>query len=252
MSVEANELLDAFKAAALSVTKLYKTSASAQAKSRADGYQDCLEDLLLFLDKENIGLGDGEGQRIRKWVSDRIEGRDGTSPPLESEDEAEKTEPPTTSPQMQRSVPAAVQRLHDRHEVQMRDSSAPPILTTVPIPSSPAAAPAVEEVDIVVPSQDTFNFQSSHPYPHEEAMRLANLDLSDSTTTTTTHPSSNNARSTPRSRNRNGRTTGARASLGRGAGQKRKVDLAEIFGLGSLDYGNGKDMFGGGKRGRFV
>jgi hypothetical protein len=55
------QLLDVFKAAALSVTKLYKTSALAEAKARTDGYQDCIDDLLAFLDKGNIGLSDGEG-----------------------------------------------------------------------------------------------------------------------------------------------------------------------------------------------
>lgn len=242
--VESNELLDAFKAAALSVTKLYKISASSQAKSRAEGYQDCLEDLLSFLDRENIGLQDGEGQKIRKWVTERAEGRDGASPPLESEDEGDKAETSTSSPQMQRSTPTTTQRSIARDEVQMRDSSAPPVLTTVPCPPMPAA----EEVDIVVPSQDTFSFQTSHPYPHDAALRLANLDLSDSQTI-----SASNTRSTPRSgRSRNGRT-GPRPSLGRGAGQKRKVDLTEIFGLGSLEYGNGKDVFGsGGKRSRLA
>lgn len=246
MSVESNELLDAFKAAALSVTKLYKTSAAAHAKSRAEGYQDCLEDLLSFLDRENIGLQNGEASRVRKWVTERIEGRDTTSPPLESEDETEKPEPPTSSPQMHRSTPTTTQRPTERGEDQMRDSSAPAVLTTAapPCPSSPA----VEELDLIVPSQEAFTFQSSHPYPHDEALRLANLDLSDSQTI-----SPSNTRTTPRNgRNRITRP-GARAPLGRGAGQKRKVNLAEIFDLGSLDhYGNGKDMFGGwgGKRSR--
>jgi hypothetical protein len=105
----------------------------------------------------------------------------------------------------------------------------------------------VEEVDLVVPTQDNFNFQASYPYPHDEALRLANLNLSDSQ-----NISPSNTRTTPRSgRNRNGRT-GGRTSLGRGAGQKRKVNLAEIFDLGSLEHGNGKDMFGGGKRSRFA
>ncbi|KAK4154159.1 hypothetical protein C8A00DRAFT_33050 [Chaetomidium leptoderma] len=246
MSIEANELLDAFKAAALSVTKLYKTSAQAQAKSRADGYQDCLEDVLSFLDREHIGLQNGEGHRLRKWVTDRIEGRDATSPPLESDDEAEKSDAQAlSSPQMQRAVPTATQRPRDKDEIQARDASAPPVLTTVPVPPP---RPAVEEIDMAVPSQDTFNFHTSHPYPHDEALRLANLNLSDSQTI-----SPSNTRTTSRSgRNRNGRT-GARTSLGRGAGHKRKVNLAEIFDLGSLEYGNGRDMFGGGgKRGRFA
>ncbi|KAL2178255.1 uncharacterized protein P884DRAFT_276818 [Thermothelomyces heterothallicus CBS 202.75] len=245
MSVEANELLDAFKAAALSVTKLYKTSAQAQAKSRADGYHDCLEDLLSFLDRENIGLCDGEGQRVRRWVIDRIEGRDSTSPPLESDDEAERSDAQVlSSPHIQRATPAAVQRPRDKDETPARDESAPPVVATAPIQPSHA----VEDVDIVVPSQETFNFQASHPYPHDEALRLANLNLSDGQTIN----SSNTRAASRNGRNRNGRT-GTRTTLGRGAGQKRKVNLAEIFDLGSLEYGNGRDMFGsGGKRSRLA
>ncbi len=245
MSIEPTELLEAFKAAALSVTKLYKTSAQAQAKSRADGYQDCLEDLLAFLDREHIGLEAGDGQRIRRWATDRADGRDAVSPPLESEDEAERSDAPAmSSPQMQRAIPAAVQRLREKDEIRQRDSSAPPILTSVPVPPSPA----VDEIEITVPSQEAFNFQASHPYPHDEALRLANLNLSDPQTInpSTTRAALRNGRS------RNARTA-ARNSLGRGAGQKRKVNLAEIFDLGSLDHGNGRDMFGGGgKRGRFT
>ncbi|KAL2264929.1 hypothetical protein VTJ83DRAFT_7439 [Remersonia thermophila] len=252
MSADANDLLEAFRAAALSVTKLYKTSAQAQAKSRADGYQDCLEDLLAFLDKENIGLQQtGEGQRVRRWILERMDpGREATSPPLESEDEAERSDAHVpSSPQMQRAAmvpPSLPQRKDD--VVMARDVSAPPVLATT------TAAPAVEEVDIVVPTQETFTFQSSHPYPHDEALRLASLNLSDPQTTTS---APGTRTTTPRNgRHRNGRPTptssAGRTSLGRGAGQKRKVNLAEIFDLGSLEYGNGKDMFGGGKRSRIL
>ncbi|KAJ4302584.1 hypothetical protein N0V88_002734 [Collariella sp. IMI 366227] len=236
MSADGNELLDAFKAAALSVTKLYKTSASAQAKSRADGYQDCLEDLLLFLDKEHLGQrGDSDAHRIRKW---RRRSRQGRTPYLLPAD-------PT--------LPARRNNTSSTTPLRPQQQHRPPNARLL----RPAHPHHLEEVDIVVPSQDTFNFQSAHPYPHDEAMRLANLDLSDSTSTTTHTSSSPNttttARSTPRSRNRHARSgPPGRSALGRGAGQKRKVDLAEIFGLGSLDYGNGKDMFGGGKRGRFI
>ncbi|KAK4191142.1 hypothetical protein QBC35DRAFT_36578 [Podospora australis] len=232
MSGDSHELLEAFKAAALSVTKLYKTSAVAQAKSRADGYQDCIEDLLAFLDKENIGHSNGEASRIRKWAMDRLEGRDTTSPPLESDDEAEKTDLPTSSPEVHRAAPPTISSTGGRDEVQMRDS-APPVLTTAPRPSSPI----VEELDLVVPTLDRFSFQSTHPYP-----QLANLDISDSN------------RTTPRSsrrREREGRVGGPRTALGRGAGQKRK-NLAEYFDINNLDLGGGnfKDAHGGGKRSR--
>ncbi|EGS20125.1 uncharacterized protein CTHT_0046310 [Thermochaetoides thermophila DSM 1495] len=235
MSVEANELLDAFKAAALSVTKLYKTSAAAQNKARSEGYQECLEELLGFLDRENIGLRDGEGQRIRRWVMERLDGREMSSPPPESDDEVEKPEPaPMVSPQMQRIVPSPTSAASSaqRPEDAMRDDSSLPTLTDA------STNPAVEEVEFVVPTQETFTFQSSHPYPHDAALRLANLDLSDSNNRSTA------SRSAARNRQVRQPSASSRTSLGRGAGQKRKVNLAEIFDLGSLDYGDGKGVFG--------
>ncbi|KAI8953584.1 hypothetical protein F4801DRAFT_121602 [Xylaria longipes] len=233
------QLLDAFKAAALSVTKLYKTSAAAQAKSRSDGYQDCLDDLLAFLDRRNIGLGDGEGWQIRKWATERLDGRDSGPQVSDDEDEVDKAET-VSSPELQRlnavSQPSAT-----------RNDSAPPI-------SHPAvvAEPVVEEPQMItVPTQETFTFQSSHPYPHESYLNIANLDLSDSIRTndnTMQGPSSQTTRIRREKRCSRPRNTGT-AHLGRGAGQKRSINLAELFDVGSVNFG--KDVSGReGKRSR--
>ncbi|KAK7429609.1 hypothetical protein QQZ08_003804 [Neonectria magnoliae] len=221
------QLLDVFKAAALSVTKLYKTSASAQSKARADGYQDCLDDLLSFLDKQSMGLDDGEGWRIRRWATERLDGRDSGSQSLDSEDEVEKAET-ASSPELTRSNSAS--RLST---TQVRTDSAPPTI-----------APIVEEpAPIIVPTQDTFTFQSSHAYPN-----IATLDLSDSRP----HDGS----SLPPTRASKARLNGGTnrplprpgAHLTQRAGSKRKLNFDEIFDLGSL---GGKDPFGGGgKRNR--
>ncbi|KAL0942187.1 uncharacterized protein CTRU02_200073 [Colletotrichum truncatum] len=233
------QLLDAFKAAALSVTKLYKTSAAAQSKARMDGYQDCLDDLLAFLDKERIGLGDGDGWRIRSWATERLEGRE-SSQNAESDDEADKPET-TSSPELNRS--SSETQLRD--ETQMRTDSAPPSAPP------PAEEEEPEIMPITVPTQDTFTFQSSHPWPphppqQDAYLNLANLDLSDSRThdnTTNANPTSRTTRprhpaNIPRSASRQG------SNLGRGAGSKRKINFAEIFDLSSLD----KNMFGGGPK----
>lgn len=244
MSADCPELIDAFRAAALSVTKLYKTSAATQAKARADGYHDCLEDLLAYIDREGMNATDSEGSRIRKWILERLDGQDTISQTLESEDEADKADAPSP-PHAQRDGHAP-QSSAIRNEAQLKEE-APPTISVVQ-PSSPRA----DEADIVVPSQDAFTFQSSIPYPQDAYMNLANLDLSDSQVH---NPSSRPSAPTGTPRNakgRNARST-ARTSLGRGAGQKRKVNLAEIFDLGSLGYGNGKDVFGnGGKRNRLA
>ncbi|CAF3517718.1 unnamed protein product, partial [Fusarium graminearum] len=219
------QLLDVFKAAALSVTKLYKISAAGQSKARADGYQDCLDDLVQFLDKEGLGLRDGEGRNIRKWATERLDGRENSSMNTESEDEAEKVET-ASSPEISRqSVPP-------QQPSQMRTDSAPPSIP--PIHEEPTP--------IVVPSQDSFNFQSSHPYPN-----IATLDLSDSRShdDTPTLTRSSKSRLTGNSSRACPRGAG---HLVQRAGSKRKLNFDEIFDLGSL---SGKDTFGnGGKRSR--
>lgn len=239
------QLLDAFKAAALSVTKLYKTSAASQTKARADGYQDCLDDLLSFLDKENIGVDDGEGWRIRKWATERLDNRDSPAHTAESEDEVEKAET-ASSPELNRTNSSAVLATA-RGNLGRTDSAPPP--SHVALPTEPAT--------IVVPSADTFTFQTSHQWPSQPQpdayMNIANLDLSDSrshdsnapalTTTTNTTTASTGGRPRPRPQR-----PGARQGnqLGRGAGAKRKINFAEIFDLGSL---NDKNVFGGGGNG---
>ncbi|KAI1142502.1 hypothetical protein F5Y05DRAFT_371242 [Hypoxylon sp. FL0543] len=240
------QILDAFKAAALSVTKLYKTSAAAQAKARVDGYQDCLDDLLSFLDKNNIGLGDGEGWQIRKWATERLDGRDITQ---ESDDEVDKAEP-ASSPEIHRSgsqAPLSTMRndaLMHQEPVQM---SAHHVTAT--------NSPTEEHPMITVPTQENFTFRSSHPYPSmpEAYPNLENLDLSDSTgTSDTAGQASSTVPITHAARSRN-KQRGSRSKpsnhLGKGAGQKRSINLCEIFDVKGVTFG--KDMFGReGKRSR--
>ncbi|KAI0473149.1 hypothetical protein GGR56DRAFT_653354 [Xylariaceae sp. FL0804] len=227
------QLLDAFKAAALSVTKLYKTSAAAQAKSRADGYQDCLDDLLAFLDKRNIGVGDGEGWQIRRWATERLDGRDSGSQAMESEDEIDKAET-ASSPEALRSANTPIAST-------MRTGSTPPVL------QSQAVSPIVEEPQMItVPTQDNFTFQSTHPYPQESYLNLANLDLSDrirSNDNATQGSSTATHSGRPRTikRSTKSRPT-ATNHLGKGAGQKRSINFAELFDVGSVSFG--KDVSG--------
>ncbi|KAM0278915.1 hypothetical protein ACHAQH_004882 [Verticillium albo-atrum] len=239
------QLLDAFKAAALSVTKLYKTSAASQTKARVDGYQDCLDDLLAFLDKGNLGVGDGEGWRVRKWATERLDGRESPSQTAESEDEDQKPET-TSSPELTRTAGGNPQSTMREDNHTQTDSA--------PSTASPAPAPA-DTTHIAVPSQDMFTFQSSHPYPQDAYLNIASLDLSDSRShdSLPSHvTSSTNTTPTNRaSRLRHagvGSRLGARQGnqLGRGAGSKRKINLGEIFDLGSL--GHDKNMFGGGSK----
>lgn len=225
------QLLDVFKAAALSVTKLYKTSATAQTKARAEGYQDCLDDLLSYLDKENLGLDDGEGWKIRRWATERLDGRDHGSQNLESEDEVEKAET-ASSPEIMRTNSAAQLSIP-------RTDSAPP--TIPPVTSAPPVTlMSGPPAPIIVPTQDTFAFQSSHAYPN-----IATLDLSDP------RPQDGPSRAPALAAKARLNSTASRAVSRSGglqrAGTKRKLNFDEIFDIGSL---GGKDPFSGGKRGR--
>jgi hypothetical protein len=205
------QLLDVFKAAALSVTKLYKTSALNEAKARTDGYQECLEDLLDFLDKDDGSLGEPARTRLRKWATDRHDGRDRTQS-MESDDEVEKTEMASTPEPQQTQEP----------------------VTQTEADTAPAESER-EPYHFVVPSQDNFSLASQYP-------NIATLDLSDAR-----QPPANQ---TPRTSRTKGRANmpGKRTSstLGRGAGSKRRHDYDDFWG-GAF---GGKDTFGGPKRGR--
>lgn len=246
MANEANteHLLDVFRTAALSVTKLYKSSVTAQAKARAEGFQDCLDDLLSFLDKENLGLNDGEGWKIRAWANERLDNRDVSPQATESDDDTEKQDT-VSSPQIHRSsstaslsrVPAECQaqpRTSPQTEVQEQDDEASEM---TPV----AEEIAVDEHEIVVPTQETFDFRSSHPYPQDAHtnLNLSNLRLSDNNRQhdhTMPH-------STPRKPGRRhgvnprrpARISSYRAShLGPGAGTKRNMDYEEFLELANL------------------
>lgn len=85
------QLLQAFRTAALSVTNLYKSAVTDQSVSRQAGYQEALEDLLSFLDRENLGLQDGEGWRVRQWATERYDGS-AHQQPADSDDERSEVE----------------------------------------------------------------------------------------------------------------------------------------------------------------
>ncbi|KAI1303324.1 hypothetical protein F5Y03DRAFT_360087 [Xylaria venustula] len=223
------QLLDAFKAAALSVTKLYKTSAAAQAKSRSDGYQDCLDDLLLFLDRRNIGLGDGEGWQIRKWATERLDGKD-SGPQISDDDEDADKPEAASSPEPQRSNLVSPPTQNDSAP---SDSHSPVMVE-----------PVVQEPQMItVPTQENFTFQSAHPYPQESYLNIANLHLSDSkksndntnqgpSATSVAHPTRvRKDKRHPRPRN------AGTSHLGKGAGQKRSINFAELFDVGGLNFG---------------
>lgn len=264
------QLLDVFRTAALSVTKLYKSSITAQAKARAEGYQDCLDDLLQYLDKENLGVGDGEGWKIRGWANERLDARDVSPQMMESDDDAEKSEPMVSSPEVHgsSSTLSTQQEMHQQRN-QQRSTHAVTTTTTASHDSSVEVqaeleqdTPIVEEIapnepeSFIVPSQENFDFRSSHCWPQQDPtqnqLNFGSLRLSDNG-----NINHNNSNSPPMPRSsRSARHHGANAGrrnvrmaghtpnpLGRGAGTKRQLNYEELFELPSL--GQSKDGFGG-------
>lgn len=269
------DLLSDFKAAALSVTNLYKTAAKSQERARAAGYQDALDDLLTFLDNESLGLMDGEGWRVRQWATAKLDG-DGSAPQqgagtnstmAEDEDdgsttkEDDKDEERSSSPEVQRRPRAVATVSSDLTEEDAQHRR------VVSEPPQPAPAPAS--------MQSEFTFQSSHAYPTSNHDRDGTNSMELDASITPPQPSINS--STPsstetvrivsrpqRSKQHNGRRNDSRIStlnfnLGSGAGNKRKMPYQDFFDISNINTDNTdrKDGGGGGngrggKRGRHV
>lgn len=213
------QLLAVFKAAALSVTKLYKTSAAAESRARAEGYQECLDDLFTLLEKDATGLGDQAVSKLRRWIGERRDGRDAVLQNGESDEEADKAEvspPPRESSDTVNSQTPLHQKLEAASANITTATSAPPPTT-----------------HFVVPSQDTFSFQSSYP-------NIATLDLSESRNQDAPHHPTRPGRRFVN----NGTRPRAQGPLGRGAGTKRRIDFNDFFG----NYFGGKDPSGGGNK----
>ena len=249
------QLIQAFKTAALSVTNLYKTAAADQKIARETGYQEALDELLTFLDRENIGLDDGEGWRIRQWATERLDG----NPPViaTSDDEEDRVEVADRA----RSSSPVVQRVTDRDQPRQASRSASP--------TQPATAPAPTSVTTSAPTivnmqttTENFTFRSPHPYPQDTNMQApdsAEISGTFSSPQTQAMPTSavrvevmpRGSRTLHRNGRNNARsTTNVRlpASI---TGSKRRFPYPDYFDIGSL--GDGKDgQGGGGKRGRFV
>ena len=244
--------MQAFKQAALSVTTLYKTAASEQARGYHEGYQDALEELLRFLDKENLGLQDGEGWRVRQWATERYQGADNQRQPTsDHEDEAEDdTRARSSSPVSQRkdnSDPAASQ-LHAEQEpsnaVPPRSESAPP----VGVPSNAESVPRQTATTFTIPASE-FTFQSTIQPQATNEIDMSNAEHNASGVDNNPgHVQINLRARQPRSARRDSRVLSSR--LGPGAGSKRTFPAIDFFDLSGF---NGRDgLNGSGKRGRLA
>ncbi|CAF9914946.1 MAG: hypothetical protein HETSPECPRED_002245 [Heterodermia speciosa] len=252
------QLLSVFKAAALSVTNLYKTAASDQDQARKQGYQEALDELLHFLDKESLGFGDGEGWKVRQWATERY---DGSPPVLEShESDDDKIDMGTQV----RGSPPAIQRKLSREALSARHPT-PSSSPTRMVSTTSQTLPPVQESNEAVPKPGIFSFTTPIPYPQEVEMQVSEpSDDPNQASQTQTTPNaatptlrvgvvSRGAR-TPhrsvgtRSTRHNTRSTHSAKSLGPGAGSKRGISFGEFFDIGGS--GDRDSLGGGGKKGR--
>ena len=246
------QLIQAFKNAALSVTNLYKTAAADESRARQAGYQDALDDLLTFLDRENIGLGDGEGWRIRQWATERLNDNPVAQVGSDSEEDRGEIPKPARS-----TSPTNRQRTAGLDSEQQRQRSG----SSSPGRESPAVAPAQSATlqhSNILQNPEPFTFRSTHPYPQDtetQSPEVATIDISQTELSPQTQPPPAirvevvpRGSRTSRGGNRHIPRNSAGRQLGSGAGSKRRIPFGDYFDIGSLGDGAG----GGGKRGRFT
>jgi len=240
------QLLQSFKAAALSVTNLYKNAVCEQAQARQAGYQEAIEDLLHFLDRENLGLGDGEGWRVRQWATEKCDGTAQCSDDDERADSAkhERSATPATARKEASSFEPT-----SRQPPTSAPTSAP---ASTPRPETTTPAPQPQDTPLGSPTVFTFTAGPTFPQCQDLEMDLQSSDNSippsqDGAPVSVSvmprnprhqhqHRHNNIARSNARPFPRESPTS---------IGSKRKFNVPDFFDLSG-------DMFGGGKRGRFT
>lgn len=232
----------AFKDTALAVTNLYRTALADIERSRSDGYQQALEDLLGFLDKENLGVGDGEGWRIRQWATERLDGALPVNSTSDTdEDIAEEQRARSSSPVVEH-VPE-----HDHtvdSEPALRCDSAPPAATESANPDSDMA-----------PLPPMFHFAAPQSYPANNNNTTNNMDnaiydFAAAARRAFPTPRRNSSKSSSRTLQRSAAQN--LVSLGNGAGQKRKL-VNDFFNMDfNHDRRDREGPGGGPKRGRMT
>ena len=228
-----------FRSAALTVTNLYKAALADIDNARSEGYQDALEDLIDFLDKENMGVSDGEGWRVRQWATERFEAAQrGQNTSDSDEDAAEERRARSSSPAMERVGSPEMSRAD------------PP--QSAPTPRSDSAPPAQPEVRTMAvdpePAHNIFTFRASTTLP----IHTSNEPVVSEATPVSRRPEfSSPRRPSNRPSTRIRPSQQALLNLGNGAGHKRKHALNEFFNVDS-SFSDRRDGNGGGKRGRMA
>jgi hypothetical protein len=222
----------AFRTAALNVTNLYKSALGDLDRARTDGYQEALDELLAFLDKENMGVGDGEGWRIRQWATERLDGTMPKQLSSDSDDEyLDDKRARSSSPIMERSLAMDDAAMDPAHA---SDAAPPPVQVEA----------STTDADMS-PLHHVFHFSAPQAFPTGSPNDTP-ADVAAAARRAFPAP----RRSSNRSSSRNLQRSAAQnlVQLGNGAGQKRRL-MNDFFNLDGLnDRRDGSS--GGPKRGR--
>ncbi len=250
------QLHQAFKSAALSVTNLYRAAASEREQARSAGYRDALEDLLGFIDQENLSMAEDGGWRLKQWATERAEGGVPVSTGTDSEEDVEEDKQarsPSPVHTRTRTDPAT----SPPRTCAVSSSSLPPDVEA-PGPTETPSRP--EQPDFSVPQAAEFAFRSSFrpSSSHElDADTIESRLTGEGSTAGSSWRRDNRTRHRRAAGRRNGNSprsnarTASLPSLGTGAGLKRRMPFGEYFDIGSLTLGK---EFGhsGSKKGRFT
>ncbi|OKL64494.1 hypothetical protein UA08_00603 [Talaromyces atroroseus] len=243
------QLLQSFKAAALSVTNLYKSAITDQAQAKQLGYQEAIQDLLQFLDRKNLGLGDGEGWQVRQWATERLDGV-----PVNSESDDE--DKPVVS-----SSPAVNRKEQSRENDQSRRNSESTSLRADHTSSEQQPPVSREQPETsqstttsdMFPKAPVFTFTAGPafpPIPQDVDMQTSdNMPMTPTSQDETTGVGISVLPRTARTSGRLSSSNRRTSANGTVLGSKRKVQFPDFFDLSGL---NGREFFGGGKRGRFT
>ncbi|KAK5942421.1 hypothetical protein PMZ80_004985 [Knufia obscura] len=233
------QLLQAFRQAALSVTNLYKSAASDHDSIRQAGYQDAIDDLLKFLDRENLGVQDGEGWRVRQWATARY---DGSHTQEGEEEDTSETEQGHRSSSPEKTAEPEEPTDIQHHSMQDNTSSIQPRASSEPV---------VQEHQ-----RPIFQFAAGS----DSAMQTDAPQSSSSqeeTTPVQVHVVNRTNRSSHKHNNRHMPRSTSRTTT-QAAGSKRKMpfpDISEMFNINfdKKDNPDGSSGAGGGsKRSRLV
>ena len=235
-----------FRTAALNVTNLYKSALADLDRARSDGYQEALDDLLAFLDKENMGAGGGEGGRIRQWATERLDGSLPKQSGSESDEEyLDDKRARSSSPIMERNLGLDDARtLEPAAEAGHRCDSAPP----------PVHMEAMTTEAELSPLHHVFQFSAPQAFPSGPTADNNNnnnrnnnaIDMSASARHAFSSPRRSSNRPAPRNLQRSAAQN--LFQLGNGAGQKRRL-MNDFFNVDG--FNDGRDGSSGGpKRGR--